>query len=58
MHHCFAMTDRFFRKACKIGVREYQRNNLGFDIALESGRYNEEGVASIVTKGRGSKPGI
>lgn len=41
MHHRFATADTFYQKACKIGVKAYQRNALGFDVNFELGKYEQ-----------------
>lgn len=44
MHHRFSAANYFFNKACELGIKIYQQNILGFDVAFESGRYSEAAV--------------
>ncbi len=47
MHHRFSDADSFYLKASKIGIKDYQRNALGFDVDFELGYY---GQATIYLK--------
>src|SRR6218665_723357 len=44
MHHRFSAANTFFNKAYEVGIKTYQQNILGFDVAFESGRYSEAAV--------------
>lgn len=43
MRHRFAEGDIFYKKACTIGIKAYQKNAIGFDIAFELGYYGQAG---------------
>ncbi|PZP42972.1 MAG: hypothetical protein DI598_16280 [Pseudopedobacter saltans] len=44
MHHRFSEADSFYLKACKIGIKEYQRTALGFDVDFELGYYKQAAI--------------
>lgn len=44
MHHRFSEADSFYLKACKIGIKDYQRAALGFDVIFELGYYGQAAI--------------